>query len=325
MLPTIGLRHTNAFDSQSLRTLFQQLQLMGMDIAGDDLALILHVNGQREGLAAGCSTYVQHLGILCRCGDHRHQTGGSVLHHEAALREGRQTLQIAGGADLEAAGQPRMLFHRSACLTQLLFQRIRGRLEMVGLDGGGHHLIIQPQEALRFLRTQQVDQPFHQPLGMAVADGQIVRRSTGQRRHIHPVSHKFPQHGVDHAGRLGAVGTAGHLHRLVHRSVMGDLIHKQDLVTADAQNVANDALQLFCLLGAVAADVVIQQHLVLHHAVAQTGGQRRLTTVQLIFGNGALETAVRPCIGTVDLHQHFQRHVTGARLSLLFHTPTCTL
>ena len=102
------------------------------------------------------------------------------------------------------------------------------------------------------------------------------------------------------------------------------LIQKQDLVAPQTQDVADDGLQPLRALAAPATDIVVQQHPVLDHPVAQAGGQRRIPAVQLIFGDGALQAAVRPCVGAVHLHQDLQSGLSGVRLSHVAHTVTCT-
>ena len=214
-----------------------------------------------------------------------------------------------------------MGFHCRSAGTQFLLQRFRRCLQGIGLNGSGYDGVIAAQILLRFLRAQNIDQAGHQPLGMTVPQRQIVRRAApGQLRHIQPVGHEFTQHGIHHAGCSGAAMALGHLHRLIDGGAMRDLIHKQDLISADPQDIQDQRLQPLRLLRAPQTDIVVQIHAVLDHAVGDTAGQRCVAAVQAVFGDGPLQAAVRPCVGTGDAQQHLQRGIAGITLSLLVHT-----
>ena len=218
-----------------------------------------------------------------------------------------------------------MGLHLCAGLAQQLLQFLRGTLQGVCLDGSGYYLIVHTEIRLRLLLADEGKQTLHQPPGVAVSQGESLRRAAlGQGRHILPIGGKFPQDGVDHTRRLFPAVALGHLHGLVDGGTGRHLIQKQDLVAPQTQDVADDGLQPFRALAAPAADIVVQQHPVLDHPVAQAGGQRRIPAVQLIFGDGALQAAVGPCVGAVHLHQDLQSGLSGVRLSHVVHTVTCT-
>ena len=215
-----------------------------------------------------------------------------------------------------------MALHRDPRLLQLLHQGLVICLEQVRVNGSGNDLVVPPQELLRLLRRQNLQQSFYQPQRVTVSDGQIFRRTAAAYlRHIHPVCHKFPQHSVDHAGRPGPSVPPAHLHRLIYGGTMGDLVHEQDLIPADAQDIADHRLQLMGLLHTVAGDIVVQQCSILDHAIGKSCGQGSLPALQPIFGNGALEAAVGPGIGPLHLHQYLQRRVPGGHFSILTHFP----
>ena len=127
-----------------------------MDVAGDDLALSPHRNGSGKGLPSRCSAYILHPVTFFGLGHHRYQMCGSVLHHKAPLRKGRQSLQIARAAHREAVLQPRMALHRDPRLLQLLHQGLVICLEQVRVNGSGNDLVVPPQELLRLLRRQNL-------------------------------------------------------------------------------------------------------------------------------------------------------------------------
>ena len=168
VLPPISQCRANGMKPQTSRTVLDQLQLVGMNIAGQDITLILHVNGQRKGFAARRGADVQHPVVALRSGHSGHQTGRGVLHREKPLPEGAEAFQIACTADLKAACHPGMGFHCRSAGTQFLLQRFRRCLQGIGLNGSGYDGVIAAQILLRLLRAQNIDQAGHQPLGMTV-------------------------------------------------------------------------------------------------------------------------------------------------------------
>ena len=233
-LPAVGQRRADGAQTQTGCAFFDQLQLVGVHVTREDISPVPHVDGQRKGLSARRGADVQYpVGFLRR--SHRgDQPGCRVLHRKHALPESTQTLQIASAADLKAASHPRMGHDRRTGGPQFLFQRLRRGFHGVGLDGGGNDGVVAAEIFLCLLRAQNVDEPRHQPPGMAVPQRQVIRRAAaGQLRHIQPVGNKFPQHRIDHACRLGAAMTLGHLHRLVNGGAVGNFIHKQYLIGTD--------------------------------------------------------------------------------------------
>ena len=295
-----------------------------MDVAGQNLPPVAHVHGHGEGFPSRCGAHVQHPVPRGGGGRHSGQTGRRVLDQEPSLPEGGQAAQIPGAGDLQAALQPGVGLHGDAVAPQLPFQVLRRGFQGVHLDAGGNGVVVQPQELLGLIGADQVQQPQHQPLGMAIPQGQVVRRGPlGQVRHIHPVLHKPPQHGVDHTGGLGPPVAAGHLHRLVDGGPVGHPVHKQYLIAADAQDAADHRLQPLRLLGAPAADVIVQQHPVLHHPIAQAGGKGRVPAVQPVLGDQTAQGLIGPGVGLVHLHQRIQGHIPGAALLPGAHASTC--
>ena len=68
---------------------------MGMEVAGDDLSLIVHLDGGGKTLAAGRGAHIQHPHPGRGTGSQSHQPGSRVLNVEEALLIGIQPLQVA--------------------------------------------------------------------------------------------------------------------------------------------------------------------------------------------------------------------------------------
>ena len=76
----------------------------------------------------------------------------------------------------------------------------------------------------------------------------------------------------------------------------GDLVQKQDLIRAEAQNIEHDWLQLCKRRGDHLRQIKVQQQPVLHHAVHEPRGQRRVAAAEAVAGDILFECAVGPGI-----------------------------
>ena len=106
MLTGVRQHSADAPDPQPLGAVFNELQLVRVNVAGDDLPFSAYGNGCGKGLAPRRSADVLHPIALLGSGHHRHQMGGSILHHEPPLCKGRQALQISRTAHGEAVFEP---------------------------------------------------------------------------------------------------------------------------------------------------------------------------------------------------------------------------
>ena len=76
----------------------------------------------------------------------------------------------------------------------------------------------------------------------------------------------------------------------------GDLVQKQDLIRAEAQNIEHNRLQLCKRRGDHLRQIKVQQQPVLHHAVHEPRGQRRVAAAEAVAGDILFECAVGPGI-----------------------------
>ncbi len=109
---------------------------MGVDIAGDHLALILHVDGGGEGLATRRGTAVQHPLARRYPGGGDRQPCRRILHVKPPLLEGGQPLQIPRAAQQQAPGHPRVGRRLRPGLPQLLRQLLQSPSQGIDLGGG---------------------------------------------------------------------------------------------------------------------------------------------------------------------------------------------
>ena len=149
--PAVSGGGGNRGQVQPGRALLNSFQLVFVEVAGDDLPLVLHGKGGAEGLAARGGAEIQHLLPRLHAGDQGHQPGGGVLHQQFTLPEGGQCGQVSGSGQFQATGHPRVggCFHAPAF--QFLYQAFRVGFQGVDLYRQRRGIIIRRQECLRFL------------------------------------------------------------------------------------------------------------------------------------------------------------------------------
>lgn len=124
---------------------------------------------------------------------------------------------------------------------------------------------------------------------MAVPGGQIL--GFGQ---LSPAANRSPQDAVHQARSPGIGILFALLHRLMDGGGVGDFIHIENLIQAQAQNVQHHRLQIPEPAPDQLAQVKIQKHPVLEHAVAQPGCQSRVPPVQPVSLGVFLQHPVGP-------------------------------
>ena len=191
-------------------------------------------------------------------------------------------------------------------------QGLRGGFQRIHLHRQRRHAVVGGQEGLRLLPAQQGQQPFHQPLGMAVPDGQIPGlvpvRDVWQ---VLFVLGNFAQHRVHKTRGLSPLAELCQLHGGVHRRAVRHLVQKQDLIGANAQDVQQGRLQMVRLLGAVGADIEVQQQPVLHGAIHDAAAKGRVGAGQAVPTQLGLQGGVRPGAVGAAADQHPQGGLTG--------------
>ena len=318
VLTRVGEQRAHAPDAEPLRPALDEPELMRIDVAREDLAAVLHVDREGEGLAARGGAHVEHAAAHPRRGDKRDKPRRRVLHHEASLAEGGELFEIARPRHEEAPGKPRVRLHVQPRTPQLTLKMRSVRFQKIRLDARRHRLVVKAQVLLRLLRPQQLQKPPHEPARVAVAHGEVfLRRLMRQLRHVFAVCADAAQDGVHHARGLRPPVLPGHLDGLADRRVLRHLIQKQDLVRAHAQDIADDRLEPRHLLAAPAADIEIEQHAVLHHAIGDARRERRVPAVEPTARNAAAQPLVRPRVRALDLHQRVERDVPRALHSFL--------
>ena len=172
---------------------------------------------------------------------------------------------------------------------QGVLQLLRLGFHGVGLHRGGDNGVIAGEVLLGLLLPQDLHQALHQPQRMAIADAEGLRHTAaGQRRQIQPVGDKLAQHSIHHAACFGAAMALRHLHRLIDGGTVGHLVHKEDLIGADAENIQNKGFQLAGRLGAPKVDIVIEVRTVLNNTVGDAAAESGITVIKTVLGNGAL-------------------------------------
>ena len=264
---------------------------MRVQVARKDAARVLHLHGGGKAFAAGGRTAVEHAHPGRRAGGERRELCRRVLHVDRAGLEQRQRLEIARPGDEETAGQPRVRFIRDLRLVQRGGYLLRRGDQGVTLQGGLRDVVVSGKEGLeRFFvhgRAQAVDER----LGVGIFCREVLRR--GERVLL---PRERAQRAVDQpGGALVGIGLCL-FDGLIDGGGNGDLVQKQDLIRAEAQNIEHDRLQLCKRRGDHLRQIKVQQQPVLHHAIHEPRGQRRVAAAEAVAGDILFECAVGPGI-----------------------------
>ena len=278
-------------DPEALRALFDQRQLVRMDVAGEDASLIAHLHRRGEALAAGGRAGVQHLHPRLHAGGQRRQMRGRILNVDASVPEGIQPFEIPGSLSKAAVRQPRVRRQHRARLLQLRKNAFRVRPKRVCVQDRRRDLIVAFQQRFDGVLSHTFLQKLDQLLRMAVFRRQIRRL----RQRVSASRHRAQQ-PVDESRRAPVRIALALLDRLIDRRRHRDLIQKYDLERAQPQDIQHDRLKLPQLPVQEVRNIKIQQHPVLQHAVAEPAGQRRVARIEPVAGDILLQDAVRPCI-----------------------------
>ena len=168
----------------------------------------------------------------------------------------------------------------------------------VDLDSDGRLAVVPPEQLLGLLRGQTAAEGLHQPLGVAVEQGEVGLRAFGvDGGQLVQVPGDVSQDAVDHPGGPGVFAVLfRQLHRLAHCCVGGNLSEEKHLVQAQAQVGQDLALHFGQLHGGEVLEVKVQQQLVLQNTKAETGGQRGVPPVQALVPEHFFQVSVGPCL-----------------------------
>ena len=90
----VGSHRLDDTEAQPVGSGLNEFLFMGMEVAGDDLSLIVHLDGGGKTLAAGRGAHIQHPHPGRGTGSQSHQSGGRVLYIKEPLPIGIQPLQV---------------------------------------------------------------------------------------------------------------------------------------------------------------------------------------------------------------------------------------
>ena len=286
---------------------------MGVEVTGVDLSPVPHDHGGGKGLAPWRGAGVQHLAPRGEPRGQHGQSGGGVLGIKHPLAPALALGQVPGGGEGQAVGQPGVGGHRHPLPLEQL-HHLRG-LEAAGihLDGDGGLTVVPPEEGLQLLPVQAVPPILHQPLGVAVEQGEVGGgMGPVQRRQVVQMPGQVAEDAVDHPAGPGILTQLlGEGHGLAHRGAHGNFGEEEHLVQPQPEAVAHLALHLGQFHGGVLLEVVVQQHPVLQHSKAQAGGQGSVPPVQMGLLDDFFQMAVGPGLLMVHGNQSLQGSFPG--------------
>ena len=220
---------------QTLRALFQQSDLVGMNVAGDQHSPVFHLHCSSEALPSRRGAAVEHLHARLQSGGLHCQSRRRVLDVKEALAVGRKLFQIPRGADRDAVGQPGMLPGRHALSKQTGKQLVTIGHQGVDLQHRRRCLVVALQKPPGRFLTEFLRQEVHQHLGVAVSGSQILRLGQPGAEHI-------PQDAIDQPSGCRICKALGLIHRLVDGGGGRDLIQKVQLIDRQTQNLPHHGL-----------------------------------------------------------------------------------
>ena len=254
---------------------------MGMEIAGIEFSLVSHGHSRSKRFSSRRRTSVQDLIPWQQARRQNRQAGRRVLRIEHPGLPGTPLGQVPCSREHQTVRQPGMGRHRHP----LLFQR---RRHLRGLESASVYLYchrgftVVPAEQFFQLPRFQLLAPFlHQPLGVAVQQGEICNRIPPvQGGKLVQMAGQIAENAVDHPPRPGIFAVLlGQLYPFAYRRADGNLGHKKHLVQPQPQVVAYLALHFAQFHGRVLLEIVVQQHAVLDHTKAEAGGQGSIPPV----------------------------------------------
>ena len=221
-----------------------------MQVAGDNLAPVLHNLRHGKGLSAGCSANVKHpvAGLCAECGGA--ELAGNILNMEKSVHVSLCILQ-SRGFDYNGVLEN----FRGLCRSTLRAQSLANRMSisLYGVHSGinGRCAKAGSQRPLRSLRPELKAPLFAEPKGCGILRRKaLYSRQTAEIR-ILAVSHKGAQNSVHKTGCLRAAQLLYKLHGLVHRRIVRHGIHIEKLIKSHAEHLRRLRVELFRRYGGI--------------------------------------------------------------------------
>ena len=298
---------------QTARRRADQLHAMLVQIPGVHAARALHRLGDQAGLAPGRGAGVQHLHARLRAHRSRRQHGALPLNGEQALAVALVGGELARTADPVGPGHGGMLPGK-AVLGQPRLERRVAHAHAVCSDGVAAAIRRPGENLLGLVNAVGRNKPRNQLRRSGILFRQIgfrLRVAIGQGHLARiPVADQAPQHAVHQRGKSLPTRAAGLLHGLVHRRVIRNLVHEQDLRRGDAEDVHD--LRLRARLQARGKHVLDAQP-VLQREVEHAGGQAAILVAEMRRAQLPIQCLRRIRVVARHIAQRPQRHVPCGR------------
>ena len=167
-LQSIVLQCFNALHTQTGSVFGNQLQLVLVDVAGDNLALILHKLCHVRCLAARSAAHIQHAHSGLRCQHRRYQHGAFVLNIKM-LRQCRQKcMQRRQMLCHNTIGTPFGSTHLRTHFRQIRQQLIARSHQRIGTQANRRSRVIKRQQTFGAAASPWSQPALHQPARMVV-------------------------------------------------------------------------------------------------------------------------------------------------------------
>jgi len=248
---------------------------VAVEVAGDQLAPILHGDGRGEALAAGGGAGVQHRHSGLQPRRQHGQVRAGVLDVKFPVFKILHRLEAARAGHAVAVRQPAVAADRELLVLELQEEVGAFGAERIALQDRLRRFIVGRQERLQRVLPERLLQKLYKGLWMAVSGGEIPRL-----RQAALLAHDGAQNAVYKTGGARVGIFSGFVYRLVHGGRVGDLIQLCDLIDAKPENIQHHGLQIAQARVQIVRDIEIQQHPVLQHAVAEPARERCVAPVE---------------------------------------------
>ena len=293
---------------------------MLVDIAGDNLALILHKLCHVRCLAAGSAAHIQHAHSGLGHQHRRYQHGAFVLNVKL-LRQCRQKcMQRRQMLCHNSVGTPFGSTHLRTHFRQIRQQLVARSHQRINTQAHRRSRIIKRQQAFGAASSPRSQPALHQPARMVIFQRQIIGIllfGIGQdERACLLLTQQTAQNAVDKLGAALMAHRACQLHSLVYCRRRRNACHIQQLVGANAQYRQNITGHLIQRTADALRQIPVKRTAGLHRAVYQLCCQPSVKVAQSAATQILVQRDIR-ISAVLQHHTHQKRRCSASAFRII--------
>ncbi len=309
-----GWQRFNAGHAEARAILPNALEAVGIVVAGDETALVLHSRADKRRLAAGRGAEVEHGFARLRIENMHREKRARILHIEPAVAETVEAGERRMGFEPEdgALANPIPVTKieldvlvLDILLVPALEERAGGGLDHVQPCVGEWRRVVPFEQPRRVGRTPALMPAGDKPFGVRPAEVRLgllerLQRAAG----LILFTRITAKERVDEASLRLEAKSFDQLDRLVHSRVIGHAIEPEKLVEAETQEMLQFGL-LYAAIG-LAGDEPVERGLPAHDAAAEFLAQRAIGRRERGFRQRAIEQGFDVILAPFTLPQHLR-------------------